>query len=91
MAVGVPVISSNTGGIPEVNRHNYSGYLSYVGDTDDMARNAIDLLQDGPKLQQFKEQALKRAKDFSIEKVLPMYEELYMSVVQKTRKLKVEN
>ncbi|MGV3630889.1 MAG: N-acetyl-alpha-D-glucosaminyl L-malate synthase BshA [Bacteroidota bacterium] len=91
MAVGVPVISSNTGGIPEVNIHNYSGYLSYVGDTDDMARNAIDLLQDGPKLQQFKEQALKRAKDFSIEKVLPMYEELYMSVVQKTRKLKVEN
>ncbi len=90
MAVGVPVISSNTGGIPEVNIHNYSGYLSYVGDTDDMARNAIDLLTNEKKLHQFKEQALKRAKDFSIEKVLPMYEDLYMSVV-KNEKLKIEN
>lgn len=85
MAVGVPVISSNTGGIPEVNIHGYSGYLSYVGDTDDMARNAIDLLLDEQKLRQFKEQSLRRAKDFSIDKVLPMYEELYLSVVQKAK------
>lgn len=82
MAVGVPVISSNTGGIPEVNIHGYSGYLSYVGDTEDMANNAISLLSDPEKLQQFKLQALQRAKDFSLDKVLPMYEELYESVVR---------
>lgn len=81
MAVGVPVISSNTGGIPEVNIHGYSGYLSYVGDTEDMAKNALDLLRNEKKLRLFKEQSLKRAKDFSIDKVLPMYEELYESVV----------
>lgn len=81
MAVGVPVISSNTGGIPEVNIHGYSGFMSYVGDTDDMSKNALNLLQNEEKLKQFKQQALQRAKDFSIEKVLPMYEELYESVV----------
>jgi L-malate glycosyltransferase len=81
MAVGVPVISSNTGGIPEVNIHGYSGYLSYVGNTEDMALNAIELLKNTEKLQLFKKQALLRAKDFSIEKVLPMYVELYESVL----------
>jgi N-acetyl-alpha-D-glucosaminyl L-malate synthase BshA len=86
MAVGVPVISSNTGGIPEVNIHGYSGYLSYVGDIEDMANNAIDLLKNEEKLNLFKNQSLLRAKDFSIEKVLPMYEELYESVVKKTLK-----
>lgn len=84
MAVGVPVISSNTGGIPEVNIHGYSGYLSYVGNTDDMAENAINLLQNDELLNQFKEQALARAKEFSIEKVLPMYEKLYESVLEKS-------
>ncbi|MES2590164.1 MAG: N-acetyl-alpha-D-glucosaminyl L-malate synthase BshA [Bacteroidota bacterium] len=82
MAVGVPVISTNTGGIPEVNIHGYSGYLSYVGDVEDMAKNAIELLKNEKKLNTFKQQALQRAKDFSIEKVLPMYEELYESVVK---------
>ncbi len=83
MAVGVPVISSNTGGIPEVNIHGYSGYMSYVGDTDDMAANALDLLQNEEKLNKFKQQALQRAKDFSIDKVLPLYEDLYESVIAK--------
>jgi N-acetyl-alpha-D-glucosaminyl L-malate synthase BshA len=83
MAVGVPVISTNTGGIPEVNIHGYSGYLSYVGDTEDMAKNALILLKDEEKLSVFKKNALERAKDFSIDKVLPMYEELYESVLVK--------
>jgi L-malate glycosyltransferase len=87
MAVGVPVISSNTGGIPEVNIHGYSGYLSYVGNTEDMALNAIELLKNTEKLQLFKKQALIRAKDFSIEKVLPMYVELYESVLSNTVKV----
>ncbi|MBU2020485.1 MAG: N-acetyl-alpha-D-glucosaminyl L-malate synthase BshA, partial [Bacteroidetes bacterium] len=73
MAVRVPVISSNTGGIPEVNIHGVTGYLSNVGDVDDMGKNAISILSDDATLHKFKENALKRAKDFSLEKVLPRY------------------
>lgn len=81
LAVGVPVISSNTGGIPEVNIHNSTGFLSNVGDVEDMAKNSIDLLSDELKFQQFRVNALKRAKLFSLEKVLPLYEEIYTSLV----------
>ena len=88
MAEGVPVISSNTGGIPEVNIHGYSGYLSYVGDVNDMANNAIQLLSSDENLLKFRQQALKRAKDFSIEKILPIYEDLYRNVI-KTNKVEI--
>jgi N-acetyl-alpha-D-glucosaminyl L-malate synthase BshA len=81
MAIGVPVISSNTGGIPEVNLHGVSGFLSDVGDVDDMAENTLKLLTDKFLLAQFKEQALRRAHDFDLDKILPMYEELYFSLV----------
>lgn len=83
MAVGVPVISSNTGGIPEVNEHNYSGYLSDVGNVEEMADYAIGLLSDEQKLNQFKRQAKEQAKKFCITKILPQYEELYKRVVGK--------
>jgi N-acetyl-alpha-D-glucosaminyl L-malate synthase BshA len=82
MAKSVPVISSNTGGIPEVNIHGVTGYLSNVGDVDDMAKNAISLLLSKDKLDEFRVNALERAKFFSLERVLPMYEELYMKVVE---------
>lgn len=82
MAVGVPVISSNTGGIPEVNDHGFSGYLSNVGDTEDMAKNALSLLQDEEKLTLFKQQAYGQAKLFDILNILPQYESLYQSVIQ---------
>ncbi len=81
MAAGVPVISSNTGGIPEINIQGYSGYLSNVGDVSDMARNALLILKDDETLKQFKENALGQAKIFSIEKILPLYEELYEKVM----------
>ncbi|HEX4888458.1 MAG TPA: N-acetyl-alpha-D-glucosaminyl L-malate synthase BshA [Luteibaculaceae bacterium] len=81
MAAGVPVISSNTGGIPEVNEHGYSGFLSPVGDVDDMAKHAIDLLSDDHKLSVFKKQAREQAAKFEIDKVLPMYERLYEQVL----------
>jgi len=81
MSVGVPVVSSNTGGIPEVNEHNYSGFLSNVGDVDDMARNAISLLSDKAKLDLFKRQSKEQASKFCITKILPQYEELYKSVL----------
>ena len=81
MAVGVPVVSSNTGGIPEVNLHNYSGFLSDVGDIEQMAVFAIDLLSDTDKLDLFKEQAKKRAEVFSLDAILPLYEKLYHEVM----------
>ena len=81
MAVGVPVVSSNTGGIPEVNLHNYSGFLSDVGDIEQMAEFAIDLLSDTDKLNLFKEQAKKRAEVFSLDAILPLYEKLYHEVM----------
>ena len=81
MAVNVPVISSNTGGIPEVNIHGVTGYLSNVGDVEDMAKNALKILKDDETLNTFKVNALKRAHDFDLEKILPMYEKIYFDLV----------
>jgi N-acetyl-alpha-D-glucosaminyl L-malate synthase BshA len=82
MAVGVPVISSNTGGIPEVNIHGETGYLSNVGDVDEMAKNAIYLLQNETLFQEFRQNSLKRAKVFSLKNVLPLYEDIYDRLVK---------
>ena len=82
MAVGVPVISSNTGGIPEVNIHGETGFLSNVGDTDDMAKNTLAILKDDLELKQFKDRALQRSHHFDIEKILPMYEAVYNQLVK---------
>jgi N-acetyl-alpha-D-glucosaminyl L-malate synthase BshA len=73
----VPVISSNAGGIPEVNRHGITGFLSDVGDVDDMVANALYILQDEKVLESFKENARKVALEFDILKVLPLYEAIY--------------
>jgi glycosyltransferase involved in cell wall biosynthesis len=81
MAVGVPVISSNTGGIPEVNSHGYSGFLSNVGDVEDMAKNTLHVLDD-QNLNTFKQNARKQAEKFSLEQILPLYEEIYSKLVQ---------
>ena len=80
MAARTPVISTNTGGLPEVNIHGATGYLSNLGDTDDMAKNAIHLLGNEYRLMKFKMEAHEHAKNFSIEKVLPLYEEIYSSI-----------
>jgi len=77
MAVGVPVISTNTGGLPEVNRDGFSGYLGNVGDVDYMAEKAISILADEHKLMAFKQNALEVAKEFDIQKIMPMYENIY--------------
>ena len=81
MASGVPVISSDTGGIPEVNTHGETGYLSKVGDTEDMAKNAIEILTNDKLFLKMRNNAFQRAKVFCIEKVLPMYEEIYDRLV----------
>lgn len=82
MASGVPVISSNTGGLPEVNRDGYSGYLADVGDVQDMAKKALSILSDDEKLFEFKSNALKVAQEFDIQNIVPMYENLYRKALK---------
>ncbi len=73
----VPVISSNAGGIPEVNRHGITGYLSDIGDIEDMAHNALRILGEETTLETFKENAQKVALEFDILNILPLYETIY--------------
>lgn len=82
MACGVPVISSNSGGLPEVNIEGYSGYLSNVGDVDDMSSKAISILKDDEKLKSFKINAKEVASRFDIIKILPMYEKIYEEAIE---------
>ncbi len=82
MAQAVPVVSSNTGGIPEVNCNGFSGFLSDVGNVDEMAENAWKILNDESVLRQFKHNAWEQAKKFKIENVLPKYEQLYESLIR---------
>ncbi len=77
MAWSVPVISSNSGGLPEVNFDGISGFLSNVGDIDDMANKALTILRDTTALNTFKKNALTVAEQFDIKNILPLYEELY--------------
>ncbi|KAF2078735.1 N-acetyl-alpha-D-glucosaminyl L-malate synthase BshA [Flavobacterium sharifuzzamanii] len=81
MACGVPVISSNSGGLPEVNYDGFSGYLSNVGNVEEMAQNALKILKDDAVLSQFKANALEVAKKFDIKNILPKYEALYQKAV----------
>ncbi|MBD3638312.1 MAG: N-acetyl-alpha-D-glucosaminyl L-malate synthase BshA [Crocinitomicaceae bacterium] len=81
LASGVPVISSNAGGIPEVNKDGYSGFLSNVGDIDKMAKDTLRILESDETLNKFKKQAFEHSKNFSIEKILPKYEAVYDRVM----------
>ena len=83
MACQVPVISSNAGGIPELNIQGVTGFLSAVGNIDEMAKNAIHILSDDNRLLQFKHNALERAKEFDINKIMPLYEDFYVKVLGK--------
>lgn len=81
MAMGVPVISSDTGGLPEVNVPGVSGYLSSVGDVQDMIDNSLKILSDPLVLQEFKRGAKQVAMKFQIDSVLPLYENLYEKAI----------
>ncbi|MDI9257107.1 N-acetyl-alpha-D-glucosaminyl L-malate synthase BshA [Flavobacterium sedimenticola] len=85
MAWSVPVISSNSGGLPEVNFDGISGYLSNVGDVDSMAENALKILTDEETLKQFKANALHVAKQFDIKNILPLYENLYVKAIKEAQ------
>jgi N-acetyl-alpha-D-glucosaminyl L-malate synthase BshA len=82
MACSVPVISSNTGGLPEVNVDGFSGYLSNVGDIDSMAKNAVRILENETNLAKFKKNAYAVSERFDIAKILPLYEAIYEKAIQ---------
>ncbi len=83
MACEVPVISSNTGGLPELNVQGITGFMSNVGDVEDMTRNALHIL-DKNNLPAFKANALTRAKEFDISNILPLYENYYHKILEKS-------
>jgi N-acetyl-alpha-D-glucosaminyl L-malate synthase BshA len=81
MACEVPVVSSNGGGLPEVNIHGQTGFMSDPGNVEEMAGYSIQLLNNEPMLQQFRQNALAQARRFDIETILPQYEAYYEEVL----------
>jgi N-acetyl-alpha-D-glucosaminyl L-malate synthase BshA len=85
MACKVPVVSSNAGGLPELNVDGVTGFLREVGDVDGMAERAIYILEDEDRLKTFKENSLARAKEFDLSIILPVYENYYAEVIEKSK------
>ncbi|NND62255.1 MAG: N-acetyl-alpha-D-glucosaminyl L-malate synthase BshA, partial [Flavobacteriaceae bacterium] len=83
MATGVPVVSSDAGGLSEVNIQGESGYLSPIGDVETMAQNALKILQDPATLQEFKKKAKAVASKFDTENIVPIYEEIYEKALER--------
>lgn len=77
MAAGVPVVSTNAGGLCEINIPGETGYLANVGDVETMTRQAVSILKDDATLQRFKEKAAAHARGFDITRIVPVYEKLY--------------
>jgi N-acetyl-alpha-D-glucosaminyl L-malate synthase BshA len=88
MACKVPAITSNAGGLPELNIDGFCGFMSNVGDVDDMAAKGIQILENDEVLQRFKENAFIRAQDFDLKKILPIYIDYYNQVIEEAHKLK---
>lgn len=82
MACEVPVVSSNAGGIPELNIDGKTGFMCNVGDVNAMAEKSVYILSDEQRLKDFKQQAKQRALEFDINKIVPVYEELYARIKQ---------
>lgn len=83
MVMGVPVISSNTGGIPEVNIQGVTGFLSNVGDVEDMAKNAVYILSDKERLKEFRQRSIEHAADFNVSKIVGEYEAIYNELLNR--------
>ena len=84
LACEVPIITSNAGGLPELNVHGVTGFLSDVGDVEDMVKHAAYILDDA-NLPTFKANALARAREFDVAKILPHYEAYYERVVENSK------
>jgi N-acetyl-alpha-D-glucosaminyl L-malate synthase BshA len=84
MANRTPVISTNTGGLPEVNENGTSGFTSEVGNIDEMAQNGINILKNNDVLNDFKNSAFAKAEQYDIHKIIPQYEKLYKNVLAGT-------
>lgn len=84
MACEVPVISSNAGGLTEVNIHGLTGYLSEIGDVEDMAANSLKILENETLHQQFRQNALQQAQRFDIHTIVPIYEEYYEQIIEES-------
>jgi L-malate glycosyltransferase len=84
MSCEVPVLSSSVGGLPELNIHGETGYISEIGDIDRMAKYAIELLTNDKKFEIFKKNARERAEFFSEDNIVPLYEKCYESILSKT-------
>src|SRR5258708_26372711 len=82
MACEVPVISTDVGGLPELQVQGVTGFMSPVGDIEDMTRKSLFIL-DKKNLPQFKANALKRAQEFDITNILPLYENYYQQILEK--------
>jgi len=82
MACEVPVISSNAGGIPEVNIDGVTGYMCEIGDVEGMAAKSIELLENEESLAIFRKNAFMQAKRFDISEILPQYENYYKEVIE---------
>jgi N-acetyl-alpha-D-glucosaminyl L-malate synthase BshA len=82
MAAGVPVISTNVGGLPEININGVTGYLSNIGDIEDMSNNTIKILSDEKALAKMKKKAQAQAMKFDIDNIVPIYEALYKKVLE---------
>src|SRR5215204_5025457 len=83
MAAGVPVVSTNAGGLGEINIDGVTGFMGEIGDIDTMSQQAIAVLKDDNQLNQFKKNAAQQALKFDIHKIVPLYEELYERFLQK--------
>ena len=86
MASYVPVISTNAGGLPEVNINGESGYMSDVGDVNDMIKNSLQILSDNKVNDKFKDNARKQAEKYDIHKIVPFYESIYIMAVNNLKK-----
>jgi glycosyltransferase involved in cell wall biosynthesis len=85
MACKVPVITSNAGGLPELNINGVTGFMDNVGDIAAMAEHSIHILEDDKRLAAFKEGALKRAQEFDLGLILPIYEDYYREVIENSK------
>ncbi|MCO6497574.1 MAG: N-acetyl-alpha-D-glucosaminyl L-malate synthase BshA [Chitinophagaceae bacterium] len=84
MAAGVPVISTNVGGLPEINVNGVTGFLSNIGDIKDMAANAIQILSHPDQMAQMRKKAREQAEKFDIHNIVPQYEELYQGLLEES-------